>query len=259
MDVSFIGSGNLAWHLAPALDNTGYVVKEVYSQNPKHAAALTERLYQAEVKATLDFSTSPSSLFVICVSDDAIKDIVTEIILPEGAILIHTSGSIPLSVLELAAASGTGVLYPLQTFSKTKKVDFKSVPFFIECSDPETEVVLTGLARSISSNVRKITSSERKALHVAAVFASNFSNYMLTLSKEILQENSMSFDLLKPLIQETIQKSLTIGPELAQTGPAMRGDLETLDQHLEVLKDNETLLAVYKLLTQQIIDRYQPE
>lgn len=257
MDVSFIGSGNLAWHLAPALDNAGYVVREVYSQNPKHAAALTERLYQAEVKASLDFSTSRSNLFVICVSDSAIRDVVTEIILPEDSILVHTSGSMPLSLLDLAASSATGVIYPLQTFSKHKKVEFRNVPFFIESNDPETEILLMGIAKALSVNVRKITSDERQALHVAAVFASNFSNYMLTLSKDILQENSMDFDLVKPLIQETIQKVLTIGPELAQTGPAMRGDLETLDQHLEALKDKEHLLSVYKLLSQQIIDRYQ--
>ena len=97
MNVSFIGSGNLAWHLAPALDNVGYVVKEVYSPNPKHAEALTGRLYQAEVKATLDFSTSPSTIFIIAASDDAIQDIAREIILPEEAYLIHTSGSQPLT------------------------------------------------------------------------------------------------------------------------------------------------------------------
>jgi predicted short-subunit dehydrogenase-like oxidoreductase (DUF2520 family) len=125
MFVSFIGSGNLAWHLAPALDNAGFVIKEVHSLNPNHAAKLTSRLYQAEVKATLDFSTSESSIFIIATSDDAIESIAQEIILPEDAFLFHTSGSQPLSILQFAATTNTGVLYPLQTFSKTKKVDFK--------------------------------------------------------------------------------------------------------------------------------------
>src|SRR4051812_30760221 len=98
--VSFIGSGNVAWHLAPALDNAGFVVKEVYSKNPKHAEALTERLYQAEVKATLDFSTSESTIFIICTVDDVIQEIVREIILPDEAVLIHTSGSQSLDVLK---------------------------------------------------------------------------------------------------------------------------------------------------------------
>jgi predicted short-subunit dehydrogenase-like oxidoreductase (DUF2520 family) len=253
--VSFIGSGNLAWHLAPALDNAGLIVKEVFSRNPKHAEALTERLYQAEVKATLDFSTSDSSVFVICVSDDAIRAVATEIILPDEAFLIHTSGSQPLDILQYAAISNIGVLYPLQSFTKNKRVDFKSVPLFVESTNEETEKVLLLIAKAISHQVRKIFSEERKALHVAAIFASNFTNHMLSLSKEILEKNSLSFDLMKPLISETINKSMSIGPENAQTGPAMRGDMEILDRHLEFLQDDEAVAEIYKILSQHIIDR----
>ena len=255
--VSFIGSGNLAWHLAPALDNVGYVVKEVYSRNPKHAEALTERLYQAEVKASLDFSTSSSSVFIIATSDDAIEEIAQEIILPEDAVLIHTSGSQPLSILQFAATTNLGVLYPLQTFTKKQKIDFKDIPLFIESNNEETETILTPLAKAISGKVRKIKSEERKALHVAAVFASNFSNHMITLSKQIMEDNGLSFDLLKPLISETINKSLSLGPENTQTGPAKRGDLEILDRHMEFLQEDETLSEIYKLVSQSIIDKYQ--
>ena len=150
LTVSFIGSGNLAWHLAPALDNVGYSVREVYSRNPKHAASLVGRLYQAEVKATLDFSTSSSDVFIISVSDDVIQDIVREIILPEDAILVHTSGSQPLSVLGYAATPNLGVFYPLQTFSKAKKVDFKDIPIFVECETEDAERVLIKMAKAIS-------------------------------------------------------------------------------------------------------------
>lgn len=257
--VSFIGSGNLAWHLAPALDNAGFVVKEVHSQNPKHAANLTDQLYQAEVKATLDFSTSASSIFIIATSDDAIEAIAQEIILPEDAFLLHTSGSQPLSILQFAATINIGVFYPLQTFTKTKKVDFKDTPIFIESNNAETELVLMHLAKAISNKVSKIGSEERKALHVAAVFASNFTNHMLTLSKKILEQNGLNFDLLKPLISETIHKSLTVGPENAQTGPARRGDLEILDKHIAFLQEEETLTEIYKLVSQNILDTYQPE
>jgi predicted short-subunit dehydrogenase-like oxidoreductase (DUF2520 family) len=256
LKVSFIGSGNLAWHLAPALDNAGLIVREVYSRNPKHAEALTERLYQAEVKATLDFSTSDSAIFIICISDDAIQAVATEIILPDDAILIHTSGSQSLDILQYAAIGNTGVLYPLQTFSKNKRVDFKTIPIFIESNNEETEKVMMTLAKTISHQVKKILSEERKALHVAAVFASNFSNHMLVLSKEILEKNSLSFDLLKPLISETINKSLAIGPENAQTGPAFRGDMEILDRHLEFLQEDEAVAEMYKIISQNIIDRY---
>ena len=257
--ISFIGSGNLAWHLAPALDNAGFVIKEVHSLNPNHASELTNRLYQAEVKATLDFSTSDSSIFIIATSDDAIESIAQEIILPEDAFLVHTSGSQPLSILQFAATSNTGVLYPLQTFTKTKKIDFKDTPIFIESNTIETEQVLMLLAKAISNKVSKIGSEERKALHVAAVFASNFTNHMLTLSKKILEQNSLSFELLKPLIAETIQKSLSVGPESAQTGPAKRGDLEILDKHLEFIKDDLALAEIYKLVSQDILNRYQTE
>ena len=115
------------------------------------------------------------------------------------------------------------------------------------------------MAKAISNNVKKIDSEERKALHVAAVFASNFTNHMLTLSKEILQKNDLSFDLLKPLITETINKSLTIGPENAQTGPAVRSDLEILDHHMEFLQEDPKLAEIYQLISQAIIDRYNPE
>jgi predicted short-subunit dehydrogenase-like oxidoreductase (DUF2520 family) len=259
LNVSIIGSGNLAWHLAPALDNAGYVVKEVYSRNPRHAESLTGRLYQAEVKTTLDFSTSPSSIFIIAVSDDAIEEIATEIILPDNAFLIHTSGSQPLTVLQFAAIDSIGSFYPLQTFSKSKRIDFKTVPVFVESTDPATEKVLMTLAKAISQQVRKIGSEERKALHVAAVFASNFTNHMLTLSKDILERNNLNFDLLKPLINETIAKGQAVGPENAQTGPASRGDVEVLDRHLAFLQEDEALAEIYKVISQHILDRYQEE
>lgn len=259
VSVSFIGSGNLAWHLAPALDNAGFSVNEVYSRNPRHAEALVERLYQAEVKATLDFSTSSSTVFIISTSDDAIQDIVGEIVLPEEAILIHTSGSQPLSILSDAATGDLGVFYPLQTFSKDRKLDFSTVPVFVESANIKTEKLLMAMARAVSRNVVKISSYERQALHVAAVFAANFTNHMLLLAQEIMKENSLSFDWLKPLIAEMITKSLAIGPENAQTGPARRGDFKTLDKHVAFLADSESLNEIYKLISQDIVDRYAAE
>lgn len=257
MNVSFIGSGNLAWHLAPALDNTDFAVREVYSRNKKNASALADKLYQAEVKTSLDFSNSPSVIFIIAASDDSIEEVAQEIILPENAILVHTSGSQPLSILGYAATQNTGVFYPLQTFSKNKKADFKEVPFFIESENPGTEKILITMAKAISKKVYKCTSSDRKALHVAAVFASNFTNHMLTIAKEILEKHKLDLDLLKPLIVETINKSLAIGPEEAQTGPASRGDVEILDHHFEFLKRDRQLAEIYKLISQHILDKYQ--
>ncbi len=257
--VAFIGSGNLAWHLAAALDNTEFAVREVYSRNPAHAGQLVERLYGADVKATLDFSTSNCRIFILAVSDDALQDVVREIVLPEESILLHTSGSQPIDVLRYAATPHIGVLYPLQTFTRDVAVDFSDIPIFVETTNPETGKIVTLIARSLSKNVVKITSPERMALHVAAVFASNFTNHMLLLAQEIMKENSLSYDWLKPLIATTITKSLQIGPENAQTGPARRGDFETLDRQLEFLKDDEPVAELYRVISQDIVDRYQAE
>lgn len=259
MNVSFIGSGNLAWHLAPALDNTDFAVKEIYSHNPKNAKALAERLYQGEVKTSLDFSLSRSRIFIIAVSDDAIPEIAQQIILPEEAILVHTSGSQPLSLLGYSPTQNIGVFYPLQTFTKSKKVDFNDIPILIESENSFTEKALLSMGKAISKKVMKISSAHRKALHVSAVFASNFTNHMLTLSQEIMKENKLDFDLLKPLIVETMNKGLSIGPEKSQTGPAKRGDLEILDAHMEFLKDKEEVAEIYRIISQDIIDRYAPE
>ena len=257
--VTFIGAGNLAWHLAPALDNAGYVVKEVYSRDRRNAESLLERLYEAEIKTDLDFSSSSSSVFIIAVSDDAIGGIAQEIALPDDAILVHTSGSQAVSALGYVATPNIGVFYPLQTFTKNGKVDFESIPIFIESETTASEKLLMAMARSISKNVFKIDSEERKALHVAAVFASNFTNHMLYLAQEIMKENSLSYEWLKPLILEMITKSLSIGPENAQTGPARRGDLETLDRHMDFLKDDETVSELYRVISQDIVDRYTRE
>lgn len=257
--VTFIGSGNLAWHLAPAFDNAGWAVHEVFSRHAKNAQALTDRLYQAEVKTTLDFANSSSSIFVICVSDNAIQGIAQEIILPEESILIHTSGSKSLKELDFAATDKTAVFYPLQTFSKEKKLDFRTVPVFIECADPVTEKILFRIAKEIGSKAEKITSEKRMALHVAAVFASNFTNHMVTIAQEVARDNQLDFNLLKPLITESITKSLSLGPNKAQTGPAVRGDLETLDKHFEFLQEDEALARIYKVISQHIIDHYSSE
>lgn len=257
--VSFIGSGNLAWHLAQALDNTEFAVRQVYSRNARHAEALVGNLYSAQVMTTLDFSDSPSNLFIMAVPDDVIEELARQLILPPGAILVHTSGSQPLSALGYAHTLNTGVFYPLQTFSKNKRVDFSEVPLFVESENSQIEKVLMAMGKSISKKVIKISSADRKALHVAAVFASNFTNHMLLLAQQLMKENKLNYDWLKPLIAETITKSLAIGAEKAQTGPARRGDLEILDRHLEFLQKDEAVAEIYKVVSQHIVNTYVEE
>ncbi|HEX5171234.1 MAG TPA: Rossmann-like and DUF2520 domain-containing protein [Cyclobacteriaceae bacterium] len=255
--ITFIGAGNLAWHLAPALDNTDYAVREVYSRNKKHADELVSKLYEAQAKESLDFSTSSSRFFIIAVPDDAIEELVAQLFLPNQAILVHTSGSKPMNVLSDATTPNIGVLYPLQTFSKGRKVNLKEVPFFVEGENKETEKALVNLASTLSKNVQVLPSPRRAMLHLAAVFSSNFTNHMLSIAESIMQQNKLEYDWLKPLLAETINKSLDIGPTRAQTGPARRGDLEILDNHVESLKGDESLQEIYRVISQHILDKYQ--
>jgi predicted short-subunit dehydrogenase-like oxidoreductase (DUF2520 family) len=257
--VTIVGAGNVAWHLAPALDNAGFAVREVYSRQPPHAEALTERLYQAEVCSSLDFSTSTSNVFVLAISDDALLPVVRELVLPEEAVLVHVSGSQPLEVLDYAATEHTGVLYPLQTFTKEKRVDFSALPIFIEARTAHAENLLFKMARALSREVNKIGSSQRLALHLGAVVASNFANHMWWLAQQILRRNELDYRWLEPLIAETVQKSLLLGPELAQTGPARRGDLETLDKHYQFLADQPAFAELYQQISQHILNTYQPD
>ncbi|MDH5397430.1 MAG: DUF2520 domain-containing protein [Cyclobacteriaceae bacterium] len=253
-DVSVIGSGNVAWHLAPALDNGGFKVREVYSRSAAHAKEITGRLYEAVVKTDLDFSDTRSRLIIIAVADEAIEEIATELVVPDNVMVVHTSGSQPMSLLGYLPTDHIGVFYPLQTFSKGVKVDFDNVPFFIESQTREGLEWLNFMGETISNRVIKADSADRKALHVAAVFASNFLNHMLTLSQDILDRKGLDFDLLQPLVTETVNKALNEGPANVQTGPAIRKDRDIIEQHTQYLAYDERLMEIYRLISENIMN-----
>ncbi|WP_373492628.1 Rossmann-like and DUF2520 domain-containing protein [Aquiflexum sp.] len=254
--IAILGTGNVAWHLGPALEDAGHTITEVFGRDIEKANSLTKRLYVAEAKDDLDFSDSEASIFILSVSDQAIFEIADEIILPEDSILVHTSGSVGMDILGYSSAAYTGIFYPLQTFSKDRRLDFADVPFLLESDDQTTLQTLKKLAKSLSPHQYVIRSKDRKALHVAAVFASNFSNHMLRLSEEIMARQGLDFEMLKPLIIETISKSLELGAKKAQTGPAIRSDFNILDDHYQFLNYNEQIAEIYKLISQDIIDSY---
>ena len=254
-DVDIIGAGNLAWSLAPALENAGFTINFVYSKTAKSAKKLSRLLYQAEPKLDLDFSSSKSSIYILAVSDQALDDIAKELILPLDAIVVHTSGSKPLRTLAYTATPNIGVFYPLQTFSKQKLVDFKEVPILVEAENKATKNILIKLGKSLSKTVLSISSTQRRVVHLAAVFACNFTNDMLSEANTLLSNSSLDFQILKPLIVETMNKSLEIGPESAQTGPAKREDMEILDEHMEMLTGQAELQEIYRLVSQNIIDK----
>lgn len=253
-DVSIIGAGNVAWHMSQALEDAGHHIHEIYARDPRKANALTGKLYSAEIAPTLDFADSEASIFIVAVSDDAIDDIASEIILPANATLVHTSGSCPMDVFS-NIANHYGVFYPFQSFNKARKVNFKEIPILIEASDKGTGKYLQKLGGTISTKVEMMNGEKRRALHLSAVFASNFTNHLLSIAKQVATSKKINFELLEPLIIETVNKSLELGPEKAQTGPAARGDLKILDQHLALLEDNPSVREIYKMLSQDILDR----
>jgi predicted short-subunit dehydrogenase-like oxidoreductase (DUF2520 family) len=251
--VSLIGSGNVAWHLSQALEKAGHQVREIYSRTPEHAERLAEKLYDAQVVTSLDFSESESTVFLLCISDDAIGRVADQIILPnEDAVICHTSGTQPLDVL--AGRSHAGVFYPLQTFTKNRRLDLATVPVCVEASNEPTQQVLVGIAQSISRTVYLVDSQERKMLHVSAVFACNFTNHLLALSKHLLAQEGLQFELLKPLVRETFEKALEVAdPAAVQTGPAIREDYQVIHAHLDYLQHTPHWQALYKLITDSIV------
>lgn len=245
-----MGAGNVATHLGKALKQAGHQIVQVFSRTPSHAQELAAQLGTSYTVSLHDLL--PADIYLFAVKDDMLEEIASQLKL--DGIAAHTSGSIDLNVLKRASRH-YGAFYPLQTFSKGREIDLKNVPFCIEASDKVTEEKLSALARSISSNIHYLDSAQRRMLHLAAVFACNFANHMYTLAEDILSKKNIPFDILLPLIEETAAKVKSNPPRKAQTGPAKRNDLIILAKHIEMLKDNETVQAIYKLLSYSIREK----
>lgn len=245
--ISIIGAGNLAWHLAQELEKADHLIIEVFSRKLKNARTLTSRLYDAVPTDKLNFSSSNAEVFIIAVTDDALPEVVSKIVLPENAVVAHTSGSSSIRNPEM------GVFYPLQTFTKQTSVNFKEIPICIEALNETTENVLSEIAKSISKKVLFLNSEKREALHLAAVFACNFTNHLLSNAKTILDREGLEFSLLEPLIIETIEKALEFDPDKVQTGPAARRDKQLINDQFKYLKKYPELQKIYKSLTESIL------
>lgn len=259
LPVTIIGAGNMAWHLAPALENVGYTIKEVFARDSEQAKQLIGNLYNAAYHPDLDFSESEAQIFLLAVSDSAIESIAQEIILPENAIILHTSGSIPMNILSYTATDHYGVFYPLQTFSKRRRLILEGVPVCIEASTDRVHSILKAMGQALSQRVIEMETENRQILHLAAVFANNFTNHMVKISGDILSAHSFPPDLLYPLISETMNKMMQLGSDHSQTGPARRHDYKTLEKHMNLLRENDDLLHIYRLLSQHIADTYPIE
>ncbi|WP_276379958.1 Rossmann-like and DUF2520 domain-containing protein [Flavobacterium sp. H4147] len=243
--LTIIGSGNVAQHLIKAFSASSLV--EIVQAFSRKKEALTH-LLDAE-KIITDFSAlKETDLYIISVSDNAVSEVSKQIPF-ENKLVVHTSGTTSIDVLD--SKNRKGVFYPLQTFSKNKAVDFSIIPICLEADNQEDYDILETTAKSISNAVFSISSEQRKALHVAAVFVNNFTNHLYQLGQEICEEHQVPFEILKPLIQETADKIKTLNPAEAQTGPAKRHDSVTTDAHLDYITD-ENQKNIYKILTQSI-------
>lgn len=247
--VVIIGSGNVAQHLIAAFQNgpnSGTEIKlvQVYSRQ----IATVSHLVELD-KITNEWeSLMEADLYIIAVSDDAIS-LVSAALPFKNRLVVHTSGSVPLSALN--DENRKGVFYPLQTFTKNKSVDFTTIPICLESENATDFQLLSKVAKSISDSIFAINSQQRKALHVAAVFVNNFTNHLYQIGEEICQEHQVPFGILKPLITETANKIMVLSPQDAQTGPAKRNDTVTIEAHQAFLS-NENHLNIYKILTQSI-------
>lgn len=250
--IVIIGSGNVAQHLISAFNKSKDVeVIQVFSRKND----LDPFLFPSE-KVISDITLlKDSDLYIISVTDGAIAE-VSENICFNNRLVVHTSGTTSMEILN--DKNRKGVFYPLQTFTKGKEVDFNEIPICLETQNDEDYILLEKVAQSISKKAIKISSEQRKAIHVSAVFVCNFVNHLYQIGNEICTKNNIPFEILYPLIEETASKIKNLSPVEAQTGPAKRNDTITINSHLNFLS-NETYKEIYKLLTKSIIDTHVKE
>lgn len=252
--IVLIGAGNVAHHLAPALLKAGLNLCQIYSRTLESARELGKKTGITYTSDT--FAVYPDgNIYIFCVNDDSLLTMYKSLRINENALVLHTSGSVSIDIFR-PYARNYGVLYPLQTFSKTRNLDFREIPLCIEASDREVLKTLVLLGSKLSSRVYEINSEKRQKLHLAAVFANNFTNHLYHIAGKILEKEDLDFNLLRPLIFETAHKVMQLTPEEAQTGPGRRGDNTILHLHKNMLKDNRNMQSIYALLSQSIQDVY---
>lgn len=251
MKVTLIGAGNLATQLGKSLKKAGVIISQVYSRTEDSARTLGE-LLEAEWLTDIKALRDEADIYIFSVKDSVLCELISEVCKGRGdKLFLHTAGSMAMSCFE-GKALHYGVFYPMQTFSKTKDVDFERIPVFIEGNSIETEDVIRSLANKLSQRVIRLSSADRKYLHLAAVWACNFTNYCYTVASDILGEHGIPFDVMLPLINETTEKIQKISPKEAQTGPAARGDRNVMSKQLELMNGKEDLQELYQMLSRGI-------
>jgi predicted short-subunit dehydrogenase-like oxidoreductase (DUF2520 family) len=251
--IILLGAGRVAQHLGPALWRAGHIVTHVWSRTLTSAVAVAAQVPGAQATTSLDFRLLPAAdIYIICVPDGAVAPVLAAAQFPAAAVVVHTAGALPLAVFEDYPGVRGGVLYPLQTFSAGRLIDWATIPLCVEAATPADQETVLSLARSLSQVVELVATPQRQTLHVAAVFACNFTNHLLGIGQALLQEANLPFTLLEPLIRETVQKALAHPPFSVQTGPAVRHDMATLERHRALLLAHPAWQQIYNQLTTSI-------
>lgn len=248
-----IGAGNVATHLAGRITELGGSILQIYSKSIQHAEILASAM-NSNATTSLNNITQNADLYVICTPDASISNISTMLKLGEKPV-VHTSGSVGLTEIK-PISSNTGVLYPLQTFSKNKKTAFEGIPIFVEANNDLFINQLIEFGNRLSGKCIFLDSEHRLKLHLAAVFANNFTNYMLTQAYEILRNEHLPFSFLFPLISETLNKAIELNPDQSQTGPAIRGDKVIIGKHLNLLNSDVEKFRIYEVLSELLMLKY---
>ncbi|MCC6280070.1 MAG: DUF2520 domain-containing protein [Saprospiraceae bacterium] len=254
--IVIVGSGRIAWHLGKRLKAKGLPVSQVLSRTAAHARALAETL-QAPWSDDWSKVIPDADWLLMAIRDDVIDD-VASLLSPHvpGALATHTSGATPGSVLR-PFFQRYGVFYPLQTFSMERSPVWSKIPFCVDAAAESDVLFLIKIAKTISNLAYRVTDAQRAQLHVAAVFANNFANHCFSIAEKILEEKDLPFDMLHPLMEETLAKALQNSPDKMQTGPAIRGDMDTIKRHLELLGDHPEWQDLYKKISESIQTAFQ--
>lgn len=250
MEISFIGAGNLASNLAPALAKAGHHIRQVYSRTEASAEALAKAV-GAESTTRLEQIAPDSDLYVFSVKDSVLEQLISEVARKvRGKMFVHTAGSVPMDIFK-GFVEHYGVIYPMQTFSKTALVEFGNIPCFIEASDNKSLRTVEEVVKSVSNRVMLMDSEHRKYLHLAAVLACNFTNHCYAMAERLLEQHQIPFEVMLPLIDRTAEKVHTLSPLEAQTGPAVRFDTNVIQRQKQLL-ENEDARSIYDLMSRDI-------
>ena len=249
MRISFIGSGNVATHLALAFYGCGHVVEQVWSRNIDHANLLAARV-EAQPVSDLGKLLGNADAYILAIPDDVLFELAGDLRLG-NALLLHTSGATPIEVLK-HCSTRYGVLWAPQSFVRDAAMDYSELPFCIEGSDPKAEEEIAALAGTVSSHIYRTSLGQRQYLHLAAVFVNNFTNGLYAVAQQVCREQDVPFEILYPIIQTTARKAQWGDVRYQLTGPAVRNDRKTIDAHRRLLAHDRQMLEVYDLMTELV-------